>query len=60
MSVINYKNLKEHLGHRIVCVSYGENKENIALECEDCNEVLLDFDKDEKSGDNKRRLNEHV
>ncbi len=50
MSVINYKDLKEHLGHRIVCVSYespGENKENIALECEDCNEVLLDFDKEE-------------
>jgi len=46
MSVVNYKNLKNHLGHRIVCVRYGKNKENIALECEDCNEVLLDFDKD--------------
>jgi len=46
MSVNNYKELKEHLGHNISCVSYG--KENISLECEDCNEVLIDFEKNGK------------
>lgn len=44
MSCNNYKELKEHIGHNIVCVGYG--KENVAIECEDCNEVILDFDKD--------------
>ena len=46
MSVSNYKELKEHIGHKIEVVSYGENKENISLECLTCNEVILDFDKD--------------
>ena len=43
MSVINYEELKKHLGHKIVCVEYG--KQNMSIECENCNEVLLDFDK---------------
>lgn len=45
MSVINYKELKAHKGHHIVVVTYGEEEENVAIECEDCYEVLLDFDK---------------
>lgn len=59
MSVGNYKELKDHIGHQIVVVGYrnpnDKNKvidrltdekdyENVAIECEDCNEVLLDFD----------------
>ena len=43
MGVTNYKELKEHKGHKIVCVSYGND--NISIECEDCKEVLMDFDK---------------
>ena len=43
MGVSNYIELKAHEGHKIVCVSYAD--QNISLECEDCNEVLLDFDK---------------
>lgn len=47
MSVINFKELKRHIGHDIECVYYGESKEeaqNVAIECNDCNEVLMDFD----------------
>ena len=34
-----------HIGHKIVCVPYGDAKDpvNVALECEDCGVVLLDF-----------------
>ena len=50
MSVSNYDELRQHIGHRIVCASYGDNgeddgvPENVAIECETCGEVLLDFD----------------
>lgn len=42
-----YKELREHIGHKIVCVCYGEagDPDNVALECTTCSEVLLDFDK---------------
>jgi len=43
MTANNYEELKAHKGHNIVCVEYG--KQNIAIECEDCNEVLFEFDK---------------
>jgi len=45
-SVINLDKLMTHKGHDIVIVEYGEagNPENIALECETCNEVLADAD----------------
>ena len=46
MSAFNYDELKRHVGHTITCVTYGEGQ-NVAIECEDCNEVLLDYDKDE-------------
>ena len=42
MSVNNYEDLLKHKGHKIEVVTYGN--ENVAIECEDCNEVLLDFD----------------
>ena len=54
MAVANYDDLKKHVGHKIVCVDYGltdwsglgVTKEdfNVAIECETCNEVLLDYD----------------
>jgi len=53
MSCTNYEDLKAHLGHKIVCVAYGRKtlrgceRVNIAIECEDCNEVIIDFDKPE-------------
>lgn len=49
--------LKPHIGHKIVCVYYGDedNPADICIECEDCNGVLIsaeDFDfEEEKTND---------
>jgi hypothetical protein len=47
MSVSSFNDLKHHFGHNIVTALYGpkENPVNVAIECETCNEVLLDFDR---------------
>lgn len=48
MSAFDYKELRRHIGHRIVCVKYGKPRcapENVSVECETCNEVLLDYDR---------------
>lgn len=41
--------LRDHIGHKIVCVGYAYDKgadafQNVAIECEDCGCVLVDFD----------------
>ena len=48
-----YKKLLPHIGHSIVCVCYGNPKkpENVAVECEDCNEVLCDGDRHDSRTD---------
>lgn len=46
MSVHDYKSLRVHAGHKIVCVVYGE-EHNVSIECQDCNEVLLDFENED-------------
>ncbi len=43
MSCSNYDELVKHFGHKIVCVKYAE--ENVSIECEDCCEVIIDFEK---------------
>jgi len=58
MSASNISELKRHIGHKIVCIGYAmQNKksgkrqsgwQNVAVECEDCNEVLMSFEKEEK------------
>ena len=51
MSAHTYRDLRVHIGHKIACVCYGckgEDPENIAIECETCNEVLLDFNRPEE------------
>ena len=47
MGAHSYDDLKRHLYHKIVCSCYGDpgNPENVAVECEDCFEVLMDFDR---------------
>lgn len=48
MAVAGYNELREHIGHKIACVCYGKKGEephNVAIECEDCCEVLLSFDR---------------
>lgn len=45
MSVSTYSELVIHVGHLVEVVTYAN--ENVAIECEDCGEVLLDFDADD-------------
>ena len=49
MGAWNYTELRRHIGHKIVCVCYTDDAkiapDNVAIECEDCNEVLFDFDR---------------
>lgn len=54
----SFKDLKRHIGHKIVCVSYGgtDGIWNVAIECETCNEVLLDFDYESEEEAERRRL----
>lgn len=47
MGAHSFKDLIHHAGHKLVCVTYGKNGKppaNVAIECETCNEVILDFD----------------
>lgn len=42
-----FKELMQHVGHDVRVVTYGssrKNPQNVAIECNDCSEVLLDFD----------------
>jgi len=38
--------LIDHVGHKIVIATYGGRVKihNVAIECEDCNQVILDYD----------------
>lgn len=46
MAVSNFKELKEHIGHDVEVASYvvGNGIANVAIECNECGMVLLDFD----------------
>ena len=52
MIASSYNDLSAHIGHKLVCVGYGlvgnAPPANVAIECETCSEVLMDFDKPEK------------
>lgn len=44
---MDYKELRRHIGHNVVVVCYGvkqKSPDNVAIECEDCSQVLIDFD----------------
>jgi len=51
MGAHDFDDLLRHYGHKIVCVTYGEKggniggADNVAIECETCNEVLMDYDR---------------
>ena len=63
MGAYSFDDLMHHVGHKIVCVTYsadygnGELKEgdiwNVAVECEDCNTVLMDYNWDENEKEEK-------
>jgi len=52
MGVHDFDSLREHVWHKIVCVVYGDNgndgkvEHNVAIECEDCSTVMIDYDKE--------------
>lgn len=49
-----YNTLYKHVGHKIVCVAYGDQpakfgdlgQQNVTIECKTCGKVLLNIDKD--------------
>ena len=47
MSAQNYNDLIAHKGHSLSIYTYYT--ENVAIECEDCHEVLLDYDNEKVS-----------
>ncbi len=47
MAVNSFKELRSHVGHQVEVVVYGIDA-NVAIECFDCNEVLVDFDNEEE------------
>lgn len=52
MSVNTFGELASHIGHRIVCVGYGRGSPvNVAVECETCNVVILDYDTEDEGED---------
>ena len=44
MSATDYNDLSRHIGHKVEVVTYADT--NVAIECEECSEVLLDFDRE--------------
>ena len=61
MSAANFDDLIAHVGHDIVCVTYGQHPGeaeltpelsnnkfvvNVAIECNDCGCVIVDYDKE--------------
>lgn len=46
MGVSSYADLILHKGHRFECVIYGDQNDNVALECMTCNEVVIDYNKE--------------
>lgn len=60
-----YSDLRQHVGHEVVCVAYGppefratsrladdvHDPWNVSLECETCGVVLLDFDAETEKED---------
>jgi hypothetical protein len=50
MSVSNFEDLLRHTGHPVQVQNYIDNDGNVincSIECIECNEVLINFDKDQ-------------
>lgn len=49
-----FQHVREHVGHDLECIFYGENKENalnVTIECKTCGCVILDFNRIEGNAD---------
>jgi len=55
MSAYSFEELMWHVGHNIVVATYGDSGivYNVAIECEDCHVVLLDFNNPEYEEDDE-------
>ena len=68
MGAHSFDDLLHHVGHKIVCVTYEAKAGfgsvdkgdiwNVAVECEDCNTVLMDYNWDENCDIGEYNLNE--
>ena len=63
MSTSSFEDLIQHINHKIVCVHYSDDgttckkkARNVAVECVTCHEVLMDFDREEKTPVFKKRV----
>lgn len=43
MENVMFERLKPHIGHRIVCVYYGDKEDP----CEDCNEIIISAEEED-------------
>jgi hypothetical protein len=62
MGAYSYEELRAHIGHKIVCVCYGrdgEDPDNVAVECETCHVVLMDYDHPEMAEAKEEAWNSH-
>ena len=41
-----YNRIEAHFCHEITIARYGAYGENIAIECTDCNEIIIDVDRE--------------
>jgi hypothetical protein len=48
MSASCYQDLLRHVGHNVEVVEYAGL--NVAVECTECNEILMDFDRYSEDG----------
>jgi len=50
MGLSDFDSMREHIGHDIVCVRYGQGDEcvNVSIECETCDCVLIDLNESQK------------
>jgi uncharacterized UPF0146 family protein len=52
MSVNTIEALASHIGHSLVCVGYGgATTVSVAVECETCNVVLIDLNREDNDAD---------
>lgn len=52
MSVNTFEALQSHIGHRLACVGDGgDAPANVAVECETCHVVRIDFEREDADGD---------
>jgi hypothetical protein len=61
----SFDDLLRHYGHKVEVVVYGKDgniggAENVAIECEHCNEVLLDFDRREPTAEEVEKVGKMV